>query len=87
MPVIPALGRLRQEVLNSIKANLGYIAKPCLKKSKGWGCSSVVHTYIACTRPWVLDPQGHHLQKKLCCMILEYKILDHANLSTVTESR
>jgi hypothetical protein len=29
MPVIPALGRLRQE----FQVSLGYIVKPCLKKT------------------------------------------------------
>jgi hypothetical protein len=33
MPVIPALRRLRQKDYK-FKANLGYIAEPCLKKKK-----------------------------------------------------
>jgi hypothetical protein len=32
MPVISALGKLRQEDLE-FKANLGYEARPCLRKS------------------------------------------------------
>jgi hypothetical protein len=33
MPVIPALGRLRQED-QDMNTSLGYIARPCLKKKK-----------------------------------------------------
>jgi hypothetical protein len=32
MPVIPALGKLRQEDLE-LQDSLGYIAKPCLKNT------------------------------------------------------
>jgi hypothetical protein len=31
MPIIPALGKLRQEDLK-LEDNLGYIARPCLQK-------------------------------------------------------
>jgi hypothetical protein len=33
MPVIPALGRLKQED-HEFKANLVYIARPCLKRTR-----------------------------------------------------
>jgi hypothetical protein len=36
MPVIPGLGRLKQDY--KLEANLGYIVKPCFKKKeKGTG--------------------------------------------------
>jgi hypothetical protein len=37
MPVIPALGRLRQEDYYKFETILGYTVRTCLKKLNNWG--------------------------------------------------
>jgi hypothetical protein len=39
MPIIPALGRLRQEAHDEFQASLSYIARLCSKKEKKKKCT------------------------------------------------
>lgn len=41
MSVVPAFGRLRQE-LQELKASLGYLLRPCLRKQNTWQCTYTI---------------------------------------------